>query len=134
MPLLSYSAITDFPFQPFATIYSADMNAMFNSVKTLLNTTRLDYLNVQVHGLTRQGSSSNIAAGTANHVVINDSNGDFSSEATLATSRGGLGANLTPSSPLQAGQAIVVNAAGDGFALSSNSNSAVAVFSYNNFY
>jgi len=35
---------------------------------------------------------SKIAAGTANHVVINDGSGNLSSEATLAGSRGGLGA------------------------------------------
>lgn len=33
---------------------------------------------------------SKLASGTANHVVINDSGGAFSSEATLATTRGGL--------------------------------------------
>lgn len=33
---------------------------------------------------------SKLAAGTANHVVINAADGSFSSEATLATSRGGL--------------------------------------------
>lgn len=132
MPALSYAAITDYPFQPFTKIYSSDINAMFATLTTLLNTTKLDYTNVQVHGLTRQGTSSNIAAGTANHVVINDSNGDFSSEATLATSRGGLGANLTPSSPTQAGQAIVVNGAGTGFELAAGSAAAVNIFMYRN--
>jgi hypothetical protein len=34
---------------------------------------------------------SKIAAGTANHVAINDGSGNFSSEAQLATSRGGTG-------------------------------------------
>ncbi len=132
MPALSYSAITAYPFQPFTKIYSADTNAMFATLATLLNTTKLDYLNVQAHGLTRQGSSSNIAAGTANHVVINDSNGDFSSEATLATSRGGLGANLSPSSPIQAGQSIVVNAAGTGFELSTSSSASSTLFNFYN--
>lgn len=36
-----------------------------------------------------------IAAGTANHVIINDGSGDLSSEATLAASRGGLAADAS---------------------------------------
>lgn len=36
-----------------------------------------------------------IAAGTANHVVINDGSGDLSSEAALAASRGGLAADAS---------------------------------------
>ena len=38
-----------------------------------------------------------LASGTASHVVINDGSGVFSSEATLATSRGGLGTNASAS-------------------------------------
>lgn len=82
MPALSYTS-ADFPFQPFTKIYSADVNQCFNDVKTLLNTTKLDYLNVQTHGLTRNGSSSNLAAGTANYVVYNDSNGDLTEASFL---------------------------------------------------
>lgn len=36
-----------------------------------------------------------IASGSANHVVINDGSGDLSSEATLATSRGGFGEDVS---------------------------------------
>jgi hypothetical protein len=36
---------------------------------------------------------SKLAAGTASHVVVNDGSGNFSSEATLAKSRGGTGAD-----------------------------------------
>lgn len=133
MTLLSYAAITDFPFQPFSKIYSADINAMFATLTTLLNTTKLDSLNVQAHGLVRNGATSNLAAGTANYVVYNDSNGDLTEAAQLPTAQGGLGANLTPSSSLQAGQAIVVNSTGTGFQLSSASGASAAIFNYLNF-
>jgi len=36
-----------------------------------------------------------LAAGTADHVLINDGSGEFSSEATLGKSRGGAGADMT---------------------------------------
>lgn len=132
MPALSYAAITDYPFQPFSVIYSADINAMFATLTTLLNTTKLDYLNVQTHGLTRNGSSSNLAAGTASYAVYNDSSGDLTEAAQLPTAQGGLGANLTPSSTAQAGQAIVVNAAGTGFTLSASNAAASNLFNYYN--
>lgn len=118
MPLLNYSAITSFPFQPFTKIYSSDINSMFSTIQTLLNTTKLDSTNIQTHGLIRTGATSNIAAGTANYVLINDANGDFSEEAQLATSRGGLGANLTPVGVADSSKVIAVNAAGSGFQLS----------------
>jgi hypothetical protein len=133
MPLLSYSAITDYPFQPFTKIYSADINAMFSTIQTLLNTTKLDSANVQVHGLVRNGSSSNLAAGTANYAVYNDSSGNLTEAAQLPVAQGGLGSDLTPTGPQQAGQSIVVNAAGTGFQLSSASASSAAVFNYYNF-
>ncbi len=38
---------------------------------------------------------SKLASGTANHVVINDGLGNFSSEATLAKSRGGAGSDMS---------------------------------------
>lgn len=40
---------------------------------------------------------SSVSAGTASHVVINDGSGNLSSEAQLATSRGGTGQNLSAS-------------------------------------
>src|ERR1700722_19938081 len=112
MPLLSYSAITDYPFQPFTKIYSADINGMYAAISTLLNVTLLDHVNVQAHGLTRYTSASNLAAGTPNYVVYNDGNGDLTEAAQLPPAQGGLGANLTPSGPSQSGQAVVVNSAG----------------------
>lgn len=134
MPLLSYSAITDYPFQPFTKIYSSDVNLMFATIQTLLNVTKLDSTNVQVHGLTRIGPTSNLAAGTPNYVVYNDSNGDLKESATLPLAQGGLGANLTPSGISQAGQAIVVNPTGTGFAISPASPASQNIFSYYNLY
>ncbi len=134
MPALSYSAITDFPFQPFTKIYSADMNSMFGTLTTLLNVTKLDHDNVQTHGLTRLGATSNLAAGTANYVNYNDSNGDLTEAAYMPITKGGTGTDLTPSGVGQAGQAIVVNSLGTGFTLSSSSSGASNLYNfYNNF-
>jgi hypothetical protein len=111
MPLLSYS-VADF--LPFTKILSAEVNSKFNDIKTLLNTTKLDTTNIQQYGVARD----RLAAGTANHVIINDGSGYVSSEAQLATTRGGLGFN--PSISLStAGQAVKVNQAGTGFELGS---------------
>lgn len=116
MPLLSYSAITDYPFQPFTKIFSADINLMFSTIQTLLNTTKLDSTNIQTNGLQRAGSNSVLTTDTANAVVINDNNGNLTSEAQLATSRGGLG--FAPAlGPSAANQVISVNASGTGFQL-----------------
>ncbi len=132
MPLISFSAITDYPFQPFTKIYSSDINLMFSTISTLLNTTKLDYLNVQTHGLTRLGSSSNLAAGTANYVNYNNASGDLIEAAQLPPAQGGLGADLTPAGPGDSGKAILVNAAGTGFQLAASSNSGLNVFNYYN--
>lgn len=133
MPSLVYTS-SDFPFQPFTKIFSADVNQCFNDIKTLLNTTKLDSTNVQVHGLTRQGVSSNLAAGTANHVVINDSNGDLSSEAQLALSRGGTGLNIVPGSQTP-GDVIQINALGTALEIAAPSAvpASLRVFQYYNF-
>lgn len=118
MPLLSYSAITNFPFQPFSKIYSSDINLMFTTVQTLLNTTKLDMSNIQSHSLTRYTSSSALVAGTANYAVYNDANGDLTESAQLPTAQGGLGANLSPAGVADSSKVIAVNAAGNGFQLS----------------
>lgn len=133
MPLLSYSAITDYPFQPFTKIYSADINAMYAAISTLLNTTKLDSLNVQVHGLVRNGATSNLAAGTANYVVYNDSSGDLTEAAQLPTAKGGLGADLTPAGPSDAGKVLIVNGTGTAFQLSSSSSSGQSIFNFYRF-
>lgn len=132
MPALSYTA-GSFPFTPFTKILSADVNQCFFDIRTLLNTTKLDSTNIQMHGLIRNGATSNLAAGTANYVVINDSNGDMSEEQYLNPSRGGLGINATPSVG-NANQVIVVNPAGTGFALAVTPPSATGnIFNYYRF-
>lgn len=117
MPLLSYSAITNYPFQPFTKIYSSDINSMFSTIQTLLNTTKLDQTNVQAHALTRYTSASALVAGTANYAVYNDANGDLTEAAQLPTAQGGLGANLTPAGIADSSKVIAVNAAGNAFQL-----------------
>lgn len=116
MPLLSYSAITNYPFQPFTKIYSSDINSMFSTIQTLLNTTKLDSTNVQAHGLIRNGATSNLAAGTANYAVYNDANGDLTEAASLPITCGGLGFNPSLSSAV-AQQVIAVNATGTALQL-----------------
>jgi len=75
-PILTYTS-SDFPFQPLTKIYSADINECYTDIQTLLNTTGLDDTNIQVHGLTRVGTSSKLKAGTANVLVCNDSVGNM---------------------------------------------------------
>lgn len=116
MPLLVYTS-SDFPFQPFTKIYSADINQCYNDIKTLLNVTKLDHTNVQAHGLTRLGSASNLIAGTASYAVFNDSNGDLSEAAQLPTAQGGLGFNATPSGIADAGKVVAVNPSGSALQL-----------------
>jgi hypothetical protein len=110
MPLLVYS----YPdFTPNTVIRSAQVNAKYNDIKTLLNVTKLDDSNIQDAGITR---GTKLKLGTANHVLINSGTGAMSSEATLSPTRGGLGASLT----LTVGDArktLQVNAGGTGFEL-----------------
>lgn len=132
MPLLSYSAITDYPFAPFTKIYSADINGMFAAISTLLNTTLLDHQNVQAHGLTRYTSSSNLAAGTPNYVVYNDVNGDLTEAAQLPTAQGGLGFSPVLSA-VNAGLVISVNAGGTGLQLAPATSVAGNLYNYYQF-
>ena len=110
MPALVYSS-SGFPFTAYTKILSADVNSCFTDIRTLLNTTGLDDTNLQNAGITR---STKLKTGTASYVLINDGSGAMSEEATLATSRGGLGVALTPSTP---GQVIAVNSGGTAFTL-----------------
>lgn len=115
-------------FVAFSKIRSADVNANFTSIASRLNwtggtdaTTGLGDSNIQSNtasggGLTR---STKLKAGTANYVVINDSSGNMTEEQYLATSRGGLGANLTPAGTADQSKVIAVNASGTGFQLQS---------------
>lgn len=129
MPALVYSS-SNFPFVPFTKIYSADVNSCFTDIRTLLNTTGLNYTNVQVHGLTRLGASSNLAAGTANYAVFNDSSGDLSEAAYLPTAQGGMNNNVTPASAADAGKTLKVDSTGLKYELSSAPVTTLNVFNY----
>lgn len=112
-------------FIPTTVIKSADVNQKFNDIKSRLNwaggtdaTTGLGDDNIQSNtasggGLTR---SSKLKAGTANYVLINDSNGKVSEEAQLSSTRGGLGFAPTISSG-NAGKVVGVNDAGSALEL-----------------
>lgn len=134
MPLLDYSSVTDFPFVPFTKIYSADINSMFNLLKTLLNTTKLDSTNVQAHGLTRYTSSSNLAAGTANYAVYNDANGDLTEAAALPALQGGTGLTITVGSQ-NPGDVVQINSTSTGFTCSAPTGVAASlrVFQFYNY-
>ena len=108
MPLLSYSYAD---FTPNTVIQSAQVNAKFNDIKTLLNTTKLDDTNIQNAGLTR---ATKLKTGTANYVLINDGTGAMSEEAALSPTRGGLGTSLTLTGA-DTGKPLVVNGSGTGF-------------------
>lgn len=108
MPLLTYS----YPaFTANTVIESMKVNAKFTDISTLLNTTKLDDTNVKNAGLTR---ATKLKTGTASHVVINDGTGAMSSEAALATSRGGTGISVTLSVS-DASKVLAVNAGGTAF-------------------
>lgn len=94
-------------------IQSAQVNANFTAIASLLNTTKLDSTNIQLNGLTR----NRLALGTANYVLINGADGNMSEEAQLSLTRGGTGASLSISTG-DAGKAIVVNPAETGLQLS----------------
>jgi len=72
MPALTYS-VSDFT--AFTKIRSADVNARFTDIKTLLNTTGLDDTNIQNVGITR---GTKLKTGTAYAVVANSSTGAMS--------------------------------------------------------
>lgn len=127
---LSYT-VSDFI--PFTVIKSADVNSRFNDIKNRLNwaggsdaNTGLGDDNIQSNtasggGLTR---ATKLKLGTADHVLINDGTGAMSSEATLNTTRGGLGFSPTISAA-NAGKAVVVNDAGSALSLGSPIQSAI---------
>lgn len=114
-------------FVPFTKILSADVNSRFNDIKNRLNAdgttaTGLGDDNIQSNtvsggGLTR---STKLKAGTANYVIINGSDGKMSEEATLASTRGGLGFAPTISSST-AGKVVGVNDGGTALELRSPS-------------
>lgn len=121
MPLLVYS----YPdFTPHTVILSAQVNAKYNDIRTLLNTTKLDDDNIQNDGITR---ASKLKPGSANYVLINDGSGEMSEEVYLATTRGGLGTSLTLT-PGDANKYLQVNSGGTAIGLNSSAESAAVKF------
>lgn len=121
MAILSYAAITDYPFQPFTKIYSADINLMFSTIQTFINTP---------FNFTRYGSSSALSQGTANFAVFNDSSGNLTEAAHLPPAQGGTGSDLTPSSG-QVGQVITATTGG-GFILAPAGGAGSTLFNFYN--
>lgn len=127
MPLLVYS---NPDFVPNTLIKSADVNAKYNDIKTLLNVTGLDDVNIQTHGITR---GTKLKLGTPNGAVYNDGTGAMTDAAALPPLSGGTGLSLTLTSA-NAGQVPQVNAAGTAFQLASPPDSAgTKLYIYNSF-
>lgn len=102
MPNLTY-AYPDFV--PFTKIKSAEVNSKFTSVQAMFNNTN-------------RINRSAVEYGTVNHVVINAADGALSSEASLATVRGGLGFSLTVTT-VDVEKVLRVNSGGTGLTLDS---------------
>ena len=123
MPSLSYS----YPdFTPNTLIQSSQVNAKFNDIKTLLNTTKLDDTNLQNAGITR---ATKLKTGTANYVLINNGSGAMSEEATLATSRGGTGVALSPTGA-DVGKTLQVDSGGSFVLGNPTENPSGKIFNY----
>ncbi len=118
-------AYTVSDFTPFTKIVSADVNSRFSDIKSRINwagttsaTTGLGDDNIQSitasgGGLTR---ATKLKAGTANYILINDSNGAMSQEQYLALSRGGMNMSITPTTG-DAAKVLAVNTAETGYEL-----------------
>jgi hypothetical protein len=149
MPTFTYTS-TNYPFGVFSKIRSTDTNQMFSDLSTFFNTTKLDHSNVQAHGLTRIGSSSNIATSGAYAVMVNDANGDIADLAASANTAvqfdtsghpvaavlpllaGGTGAALTNTS--NPGDVLQVNAGGTAITLgvATGVSASLRIFQYYN--
>lgn len=95
------------------SIVNADINASAAIVYSKLSLSN-SIVNADINA-SAAISRSKLAAGSANHVVINDGSGNFSSEANLAVSRGGTGTSSFTSNGILYGNgtsAIQVTAAG----------------------
>lgn len=150
MPTFTYTS-SNYPFQAFSKIRSADTNSMFSDISTFFNTTKLTSTNVQAHGLTRLTSSSNIAASTAYSVMVNDANGDIADlvpvvstavqfdasghpvAAVLPLLAGGTGAALVSTGV--PGDVLQVNSGGTAITIAAplGVSASLRIFQYNNF-
>lgn len=128
MPLLVYSYP---PFTPNTVILSARVNAKYDDIKTLLNTTKLDDDNIQDAGLTR---GTKLKLGSPNYIVVNDGSGAMSEVAVLPIISGGTGL-ATTLSVADAGKVMQVNSTGTALVLDAPPESAGSkLYNYNRIF
>lgn len=85
------------------------MNGKFSAIRTLLNTTGLNYVNVQTGGL----NYNNMTVTTSLQLVGTDSAGVMTTQAYALLSQGGMGFSYTATST-DAAKVLQVNSAGTG--------------------
>ena len=88
------------------------MNGKFNAITTLLNVTKLNYVNVQTGGLLY----NNMTVTTSMQIVGTDSAGVMTTQALVLASQGGTGFAFT-STTLNASKVVQSNAAGTALTL-----------------
>ena len=109
MPLLSFPTSD---FQPFTKILSSEVNGKFTAIKTLLNTTGLNYVNVQVGGL----NYNNMTVTTSMQIVGTSSAGVMTTQALVLASQGGTGFAFA-STTLNANLVVQANSTGSALTL-----------------
>lgn len=109
MPALSYPTGD---FVPFTKILSSEVNGKFNAIRTLLNTTKLNFDNIQTGGLLY----NNMTVTTSLQIVGTDSAGVMTTQPIVLVSQGGLGFSPVLST-LNAAQVVQVNQAGTALTL-----------------
>lgn len=72
---------------PFTKVLSSEVNGKFSAIKTLLNTTGLNYTNIQVAGL----NYNNMTITTSMQIVGTSSAGVMTTQALVLASQGGTG-------------------------------------------
>ncbi len=111
MPALVYPSGD---FQPFTKILSSEVNGKFNSISTLLNTTKLNDTNLQDRGI----SWVKLTLQTASQVAVTDTLGALTVTQTLPLANGGLGFSPTLTTT-NVGQVVQVNDLGTALTLGS---------------
>lgn len=108
MPVLTYPTGD---FQPFTKILSAEVNGKFNAISSLLNVTKLNYVNLQTDSIMYQSQLTNQA-------VITNATGQLTTSASLPAANGGLGFAFTPTT-LNANLVVQANSTGSALTLGS---------------
>ena len=115
-------------FTPGTLIQSAQVNANFTAIQTLLNTTKLDSSNIQAGGLT----IDRLATTTPNQALYTNGSGVVTT-GVLPAIDGGTGAAISLN-PSLVGQSLVVNPAGTAFQLGNASNPAANLYLAKRFF